>query len=263
MNLDFFVSFSSIATLIGNQGQANYIVANSFLEAFATHRRRNRKAGTTINLGVLAETGVATRNKELLSILEKAGLKAMSRTAVLDGIATILRKNSEQVGLFGIDWKVWSGMNPGIAGSSLFGRITERTGEIAFGRGKLDEHAAALAGLGQPERMAYVQNIMLNELSAVLRLPVAKISTKKPVMEQGADSLMMVEIINRFNTAFGSTLAAVHFFNYPTVEKAAEHMLKGVIRLPEHENDTGQSEKPQVLEDFENLLERISGGESD
>lgn len=37
--LDFFVVYSSATTLFGNPGQANYVAANHWLEAFAARRR--------------------------------------------------------------------------------------------------------------------------------------------------------------------------------------------------------------------------------
>ncbi|MBG0567756.1 SDR family NAD(P)-dependent oxidoreductase, partial [Actinoplanes aureus] len=44
-DLDFFVMFSSLAALAGNAGQADYAVANRFLNAFAGSREQQRRAG--------------------------------------------------------------------------------------------------------------------------------------------------------------------------------------------------------------------------
>src|SRR5258708_39615273 len=37
--LDFFIMYSSATTLFGNEGQANYVAANLYLEALADYRR--------------------------------------------------------------------------------------------------------------------------------------------------------------------------------------------------------------------------------
>ena len=81
--LDFFVSFSSLAQVVGWAGQSNYAAANSFLEALAQWQTARGIPGICINWGALDESGHVARNEKMQSYLASAA-----------GSASITRRRS-------------------------------------------------------------------------------------------------------------------------------------------------------------------------
>jgi acyl transferase domain-containing protein len=59
--LDFFVCYSSIAALLGTPAQGNYSAANAFMDSFATYRRGQGLAATSVQWGPWGEIGMAAR----------------------------------------------------------------------------------------------------------------------------------------------------------------------------------------------------------
>ena len=59
VQLDFFVLFSSVASLLGNRGQANHAAANGFLDAFAHYRQSRGLPALSINWSGWSEIGAA------------------------------------------------------------------------------------------------------------------------------------------------------------------------------------------------------------
>lgn len=73
--LDFFVFFSSVVSLVGNNGQAAYSAANSFMVGLAEQRRRRGLAASVIDIGAVLGVGYATRVGKTPFVYTRAGIK--------------------------------------------------------------------------------------------------------------------------------------------------------------------------------------------
>lgn len=55
-NLDFFIIVSSVAAIIGSQGQSNYASANAFQDELARYRLSRGEKAISLNLSLLSRT---------------------------------------------------------------------------------------------------------------------------------------------------------------------------------------------------------------
>ena len=79
--LQHFVLVSSISSIVGNPGQANYSAANAFLDSLCFYRRAKGLPATTINYGPIGSAGYLMRGdsgKRVLELLASKGFTALS-----------------------------------------------------------------------------------------------------------------------------------------------------------------------------------------
>ena len=75
MDLDFFVMFSSMASIVGNMGQSSYSACNAFQDSLAHYRRHVLGLpGLAINWGPISGAGVMERETGIAKLMTLAGL---------------------------------------------------------------------------------------------------------------------------------------------------------------------------------------------
>lgn len=90
--LDFFILFSSSASVIGNSGQSNYAAANGFLGSLARQRRRRGLAASALDIGRVAGIGyVETAGQAVMNQLTRFGLMAISESEFRQMFAVAIR----------------------------------------------------------------------------------------------------------------------------------------------------------------------------
>ncbi|WP_347277863.1 aminotransferase class I/II-fold pyridoxal phosphate-dependent enzyme [Leptolyngbya sp. FACHB-711] len=117
LSLDFFVCFSSIASLFGSPGQGSYAAANAAIDGLMHYRRQLGLPGLSINWGAWAEVGMAARLEERdQQRLAAQGMALIPSDRGITLLETLLRMRSPQkgncfasaqVGVLPVDWSVF------------------------------------------------------------------------------------------------------------------------------------------------------------
>lgn len=73
LELDFFLLLSSLSGVLGQQGQANYAAANTFLDAFVLYRNGMGLPCTAVDVGAVEGLGHLFDNEDLLRRMQGTG----------------------------------------------------------------------------------------------------------------------------------------------------------------------------------------------
>ncbi len=200
-----FVLFSSMAALAGSPGQANYVVANTFLDALAGYRRHQGLPAVSLAWGPWAEAGMALR-RGLLPSLAQLGVHALTTSEAVGALDRLLDSDVPHVGLAKVDWPRFlarSGRHQPYPALDRWAPAPPP--ELAVpgpDDGPAAEQIASLV-LAEPESARQeVLSGLLRRVAAMLALDPGQREELRPTFAQlrlnalGIDSLMAVQLRN-------------------------------------------------------------------
>jgi acyl carrier protein len=243
--LDFFVMLSSISSLLGNVGQANYAAANAFLDQFAHYRRSLGLPAMTVNWGALAEVGVAARDRVVEKMLAAAGIRSLPVSQALAALERLLERNPTQIGIFDLNWQKWAAVVPELAGLPIFKEVIAERSKSQSERALTPAMRlrCKLLLLEPQERHSYIQFVVAEALASVLHLPVSQIGVDSQIAQLGLDSLMTVELTTRLQGDYGVEISAVALLKGGTISSIAAQLIAKL------EPELAKAELPDWLSD--------------
>ncbi len=217
--IDYFVMFSSIASLIGNAGQANYIAANAFLDSFASYRQQLGLAATTINLGVISDIGVAARNARLESVFKSSGIGSFTSEEALGAMETAIDHGRCAVGTFDVDWARLMSVSQTRGKCGRYKDVTRSTG--AGNEGVKATLAGKILDLPPEEQVFRIMEILTGIIAQVLRLEAKKIEPDRAISSLGIDSLTATELLVLIQEKTGYRFTTMQLLKGPSIADMA------------------------------------------
>jgi len=227
--LDFFVLFSSIASLFGSPGQGNHAAANAFLDGLAGYRRVLGLEGLSINWGPWSEIG-AFAKREVGAEVAARGIQAFPPKRGFAALETLMLSDLAQAGVAPVDWTRFQQQYPPGRVPRFFEGWITRSGPTTpvADEVRADENLAPriLAAPARQRRsllVAYVQEAATRTLG-VSRSQLQDLA--RPLADLGMDSLLAVEMRNALGRGLGlkASLPIGLLFDHPTIRALADYL---------------------------------------
>ena len=256
--LDFFVVYSSMASLVGSRGQSNYAAANAFLDGLCHYRRAHGQPATSIQWGPWSAVGAAAE-RDLNERLLAQGIHSIRPEEGLQVLDTILAREFTEVGVLAVDWpkyaEQFSGQEPPRFLTDL---LHARPPVLRKSAAAAAERWQKIAGVTLGERRRLLCDYAAAQALRVLGLDSSHaIKPDQPLHELGLDSLMAVELRNLLGSGLElkKNLPATLLFDYPTLDAVVDYLAREVLgwEKPASERAATDGEDNAALADLEGL----------
>ena len=206
LDLDQFVLFSSLSSVFGHAGQANYAAANAALDGLAHHRRALGLPATVINWGHLGEVGYLSRRDELAARLERQGVLSFTVQQAMDCLAHALTSLETQLSVLRMDWTLWRGLGITDNVPPKFAHLLRSATTGTSGETPTTISPEALRAAAPAERRRLVEATVRAKTASLLGTDPESLEADRPLLELGLDSLMAVELRNWIDNQTGVNL---------------------------------------------------------
>ncbi len=219
--LDFFILYSSVASILGSPGQANYAMANSFLDGLAHARHSAGLPALSINWGPWNEGMAATEN--VAKGLARQGMTPLSAEEAHEAMERLLANGTTQATVLDVDWGRMRQRLP-VQAPPMLDTVWPDGSGLANGETVLLDKLREVQGSARREVVvAHVQA----ELQQILSTPQPP-EPDANLADLGLDSLMAVELSTHLQQQVGSDYAIppTIAFDYPSVGSLSDHLLE-------------------------------------
>lgn len=216
LELDFFICFSSIAAVLGWPGQANYAIANAFMDGLCSWRRQQGLPALSINWGPWAEAGMAAGlASQELARMAQAGMTPLQTTTAIQKLHTVSQIATAQVGIFEQNWDQLSTFVPTPGKTPVYQTLLRHQLHT-----EVQDIRLQLGQASPEERQLILQQQVAQGLATVLGMTDSSgLDPDSSVFDFGLNSLMAMELKNRLQPLSEVQLPASLVMKQNTIRK--------------------------------------------
>ena len=265
--LDWWVGFSSMATLLGLPGQLAYATGNAWLDALMNWRRASGLPATAINWGQWSDVGMSRA-------LTYSVLDPITPDEGVEALQTLVGGPLNRVGVGRLRLDRAVAATPEFRDLDYFDKLVSEF-DAAVGGSRVDRRATgAEAGtsiaaapdwsaLSAEDRLSELQARLQAILGRELRMSPSAVNLDQPFPELGLDSMMAMTVLKETQKLVGIDLSANMLFNHPTISSLAVYVA-GLLAPPDvPEQDTADPAADSasgVLDELFDSVESASAG---
>ncbi len=214
--LDFFVMFSSIASVFGNVGQCDYAYANGFMDDYAEYReelrKKNQRNGKTVSINwpLWREGGMKVDEASERWIRDTLGAESLSTDAGIQAFHAALTQSFCQE----------------IVCSGQKRKFAQHIKQLIDTRPTISETVLSELTVDQEKLLEKVQANAVNMISDLLKIKPEVLDVDAEFSEYGMDSISFTTLANQINQRYQLELTPAILFEYKTLSEFSRYLIE-------------------------------------
>jgi phthiocerol/phenolphthiocerol synthesis type-I polyketide synthase D len=234
--LDWWVGFSSMASLLGLPGQTAYASANAWLDALTAWRRASGLPATAINWGQWSDVGMS-------SAVSFSVLDPITPAEGIEALESVVGGNLTRVGVARLRLDRAVAVTPEFRELGYFERVVPVVDVPNRDNRSTDRSVVVTerdwSQMSAEDRYAELQIGLRAILARELRMPASQLGVDRPFPELGLDSMMAMTVLRDTRRLIGVDLSANMLFNHPTISSLAAYLAEMLApqQVPQDDRD--------------------------
>ncbi len=265
--LDWWVGFSSMASLLGLPGQLAYTTANAWLDALVAWRRASGLPATAIDWGQWSDVGMSRS-------LTYSVLDPITPSEGIEALESLVGGNLTRVGVGRMRLDRAIAAIPEFRELGYFEKVVEEfdTSNVD-NRSTGDDRDRSVAPVRDwsqmpaEDRTSELATRLRAILARELRTPASAVNMDQPFPELGLDSMMAMTVLKETQRLVGIDLSATMLWNHPTISSLAGYLAEMLApqQVPPEDRDEDGADltldsASSVLDELFDSVESASAG---
>lgn len=218
--LDFFISFSSLASITGNIGQADYAFANGYLDSFNQWRCRQVRQGQAygqslvINWPLWADGGMTISHDAAVRLNKQSGIVAIDKNNALRALYLAIQSNKKQVAV------AYGDRN------KLHKHITKRNLEFPKHKNKIDDiKGNKMSTINNPTLSNKLIKALKGVFSQYTDITIEYLDADERFEMYGIDSIMVARLNDKIDEHYSDVPKSI-FYQCRTIRALSDYLAK-------------------------------------